>query len=137
MGLLEGIMRVLGSIINGYDNNVSSKRGSVNQGEMILCQRLEEVFKTEYPDCEFRTNISASEIEITTIATDYSYGLYRNGTPIAFINVIKNRNDYRRLKYREAKAIAIRHGIPHMNFFTHLPNEVEYISQRLKNEIFG
>ena len=55
--------------------------------------------------------------------------------PIALFNVIPYRNVYRKKSYRLAKQIAEERGIPHMNFFAHLPNEVSYISERLRENI--
>ena len=104
-------------------------------GEDVLRQRLEEVFITDYSECDVRRDISALEIYNEPDAVNYDYGLYLEGKPIALFNVIPYRNVYRKKSYRLAKQIAEERGIPHMHFFAHLPNEVSYISERLRENI--
>lgn len=112
--------------------------GNASQlGEPALRARLEQVISEEYSTYELRQNIPSSELSAGQGAVDYSYGIYKNGKPVAMINVITNRNDYRLKRFRMAKEAAVKMGVPHMNFFTHLPNEKSYISERLKKEIFG
>ena len=124
MGFLSSLLKIFGEESNSRES-----------GEKVLRQRLEEVFATEYIDCEVRRDIPVSELYPEPNAVNYSYGLYRNGTPIALFNVITERNQYRKKSYRLSKQIAEERGIPHMNFFIQLPNEVSYISERLMNNI--
>ena len=144
MGVFDVLARIIGKKLKDtIENSVSGieiRTGygyDDGSGEEVLVRRLEEVFMTEYPDCEVHIGIEPSEIEVSTIAKNYDYGLYRDDRPVALFNVIRNRNDYKKLAYREAKEIARRNGIPHMNFYIHLPNEKEYISNRIRNEING
>ena len=127
-----GLFSSLVSLFTGQSNNT---RTYVESGENILRQRLEEVFVTDYSECDVRRDISALEIYNEPDAVNYDYGLYLEGKPIALFNVIPYRNVYRKKSYRLAKQIAEERGIPHMNFFAHLPNEVSYISERLRENI--
>ena len=124
MGFLSSLLKIFGEESNSRES-----------GENVLRQRLEEVFATEYTDCDVRRDISVSELAPEPNAVNYSYGLYRNGNPIALFNVITERNQYRKKSYRLSKQIAEESGIPHMNFFIQLPNEVSYISERLRKNI--
>lgn len=129
------IMGLFSSLVNLFTGQSNNTRTYVESGENILRQRLEEVFITDYSDCDVRRDISALEIYNESDAVNYDYGLYLEGKPIALFNVIPYRNVYRKKSYRLAKQIAEERDIPHMNFFAHLPNEVSYISERLRENI--
>lgn len=128
-------MGLFSSLVNLFTGQSNNTRTYVESGENILRQRLEEVFITDYSECDVRRDISALEIYNEPDAVNYDYGLYLEGKPIALFNVISYRNVYRKKSYRLAKQIAEERGIPHMNFFAHLPNEVSYISERLRENI--
>ncbi len=101
----------------------------------ILRNRLEEVFATEYSGYEVRKDVHISEIKFVDEDISYSYGLYSGAAPKALIMVINNRNDYRTRPFKVAKSIAENDGIVYLNFFSHLPNHMDYISQRLRDNI--
>ena len=93
MGFLSSLLKIFGEESNSRES-----------GEKVLRQRLEEVFATEYTDCDVRQDISVSELYPEPNAVNYRYGLYRNGNPIALFNVIIERNQYRKkIKIREYK----------------------------------
>ncbi len=125
---------------NNGDNGNNGNNGSNGikkelVGEAGLRARLEQVIANEYSTYELKKNVPASEMFAEPGAVDYSYGIYKNGAPVAYITVIADRNEYKLKRFRDAKAAAEARGIPHMNFFAHLPNETSYISERLKQEI--
>lgn len=143
MGFLDNLFKkeakkfVSGMVEKAVDTVMNgNSSGNVKlTGTAGLRARLEEVVANEYTDYEFRQNVPAREIGAESGTADYSYGLYKNGAPVAFFNVIENKNDYKKKPLRMAKQAAEMNNIPHMNFFSHLPNETSYISQRLKKEI--
>ena len=144
MGFLDSLFKkeakkfvsgMVGKAVDSVMNGNSS--GNVRlTGAAGLRARFEEVVANEYAGYELRQNVPASEMGAEYGAVDYSYGIYKNGAPVAFINVIEDRNDYSKKRFRMAKQAAEMNNIPHMNFFSHLPNETSYISQRLRKEIF-
>ncbi len=103
-------------------------------GEKGLRARLEDVVAREWSDCELRKNIPASELGAQRGARRYSYGLYRMGYPIAMIMVVE-RNGNNKRDVLLAQLASIERGIPYMNFYIHLPNETDYISNRLKANV--
>ena len=98
------------------------------KGEKGLRARFEQIVATDFAAYELRKDIPASEPD----AVGYTYGLYKGGMPCAFINVISDRNLYKKPPYVKAKQASVSRGVPHMNFFSHMPNEMGYISNRLK-----
>lgn len=126
--------RINNSVNNGNNSSMSSKGGS---GERMLRSRLEGVMEAEYSDYELRRNVTASELGAEYGAADYSYGLYRAGAPAALFMVIDDRNLYRKKCMRLSREAAKAQGVPCMSFFSHLPNETGYISDRLRKNIFG
>lgn len=116
---------------SGMDNQMSDEEG----GESGLRKRLEAVVAREYSDCELRREVPASEMCAGAGAKNYSYGLYRNGAPIAFMMVMEDRNHYKKKEVCLAQEAARQFRIPYMNFMSHLPNRTEYISNRLRENI--
>lgn len=120
-----------------YKNDTSSTRkhngqSNMSSGEQQLRSRLNEVIVTEYGSCELKQNVSASELGAEHGAVDYSYGLYKSGELKLLIMVITDRNAYRRKCMRLSREAAEMRGVPCLSFFTHLPNEMSYISERLR-----
>ena len=97
--------------------------------------RLETIIAEEFSEYELRKEIPAAEMTSYDGAKDYSYGLYLNGTPKAFIMIMENKNHYMKKEVVLAKQAAEQSGIPYMNFMPHLPNTPEYISNRLRQNV--
>lgn len=140
--------RVIDSFSENVINNNSSSNNSYNNynnsnnitnkpvyDEERCRNNIEQVISNEYVGYDLRRNVPSTEMYATDNAVDYTYGLYRNGFPVLFINVIGNRNDYSLLRFRRAKEAAVANGVPHLNFFSHLPNEISYISNRIRANI--
>ncbi len=103
-----------------------------------LEQKLEQIFATEYGEFTVRKEVSPSEFANQPNARNFSYVLLDDsGKPRAFIMLMRNRNDYRRKDVLLAKEAAENIFVPYMNFMPHLPNETSYISNRLRQNIFG
>ncbi len=133
---------VVGNNSNSYSrtnsaparNNTASNK-SIPRGVEATCTRIENVVKFQFEDYELRKNVPASVMNAGNGAVPYTYGLYYNGTPRAFINVIDQRNDYRLKRFRLSKEACEYAGVPHFNFFSHLPNEIDYIAKRLRENM--
>lgn len=116
-----------------FSNNSRSaaKRNGAASGEKLLRQRLEEAFAEEFAGYEVRKDLQSG----VTGAKNYSYGLYLNGMPKAMIMVCDNGVHHSIKSERLAEQASLGYGVPYMNFFAHLPNEKEYIVNRLKENI--
>ena len=132
---------------NSSSPNVTSKSTTYHQPKIDhkykaaynnLEQKLEQIFATEYGEFTVRKEVSPSEFANQPNARNFSYVLLDySGKPRAFIMLMRNRNDYRRKDVLLAKEAAENIFIPYMNFMPHLPNEISYISNRLRQNIFG
>ena len=107
----------------------------IPRGVEATCTRIENVVKFQFEGYELRKNVPASVMNAGNGAVPYTYGLYYNGTPRAFINVIDQRNDYRLKRFRLSKEACEKASVPHFNFFSHLPNEIDYIANRLRENM--
>lgn len=112
-------------------NTSKTQKSKSSSGEKLLKSRLEEVFAEEFPGYEVRKDLQAG----VTGAKNYSYGLYLNGMPRAMIMVCNNGVHHAVRGERLAEQASKSYGVPYMNFFAHLPNEKEYIANRLKENI--
>lgn len=108
-----------------------AKRRSGPSGEKLLRQRLQDIFAQDFPDYEVRTNLDAGVPK----ARKYSYGLYYNGTPRMMIMVISEDSHTVKKDVRLAMAASESYGVPYLNFFAHLPNEVDYIRNRIRESM--
>ena len=115
-----------------YDSKQSAlQRQYMRSGEKTLRKRLMGVFVRDYPDYEVRSNLDAG----VNGARKYSYGLYYNGMPRMMIMVlpVDQRSVTRDVKL--AKEASESYGVPYLNFFSHLPNEVDYIRNRIRENM--
>jgi hypothetical protein len=64
----------------------------------------------------------------------YNFLLYQAGKPVAAI-MLTEGNRYQNQPFRDAKASAEAAGIPFINFFLRLPNERDYIINRIKTNL--
>ena len=97
--------------------------------------KIKNVVAKEFPDYELRENVKAAELGGESGAASYTYGIYRDATPVIMINVFVDRNAYRLKRYRLAREAAEFSGVKHLSFFSHLPNEVSYITNRLRDNM--
>ena len=118
---------------NKVNDTVREKTGFGKNDNVF--DKIKNVIATEFSDCELRENVKASELGGESGAAAYTYGIYRNGAPVVMINVFVDRNAYRLKRYRLAREAAQFSGVAHLNFFSHLPNEVSYITARLKENM--
>lgn len=109
----------------------SGARRSGPSGEKLLRQRLQDVFAQDFPDYEVRQNLDAGVPK----ARKYSYGLYYNGIPRMMIMIIDDRNHANRKDVRLARDASASYGVPYLDFYTHLPNEVDYIRNRIRENM--
>lgn len=110
-------------------------RNRIPRGFGPACARIEHVINTKFPDYELRKNVPASVMRAPEGTAPYTYVLFLNGTARACINVFDNRNEYSLKRYRLAKEACGEIGTPYINFFSHLPNEMSYIEQTLREWI--
>lgn len=140
---VDGVMGNNQSSNSSYNNQTNTQvgrqandaRDRIPRGVGPACARIEHVINTKFADYELRKNVPASVMNAENGAVPYTYGLYYNGTPRAFINVIDQRNDYRLKRFRLSKEACEKASVPHFNFFSHLPNEMTYIEERIREKI--
>lgn len=123
------------SSYSGSVARAGTSKAALKSGEAGLRANLENVLSSEWSSFEVRREIPASELGALEKARAYSYGLYENGQPKAMFLVVTDKNHYLNSAARLAQTACKANGIPCLNFFSHLPNTTEYISQRLKENI--
>lgn len=132
------VENVVDNVLNDADGKVTSNANtSVKRSidEKGMRSRIEYVLKEEWSGYEIRRNVSASEFMAEEGARDYSYGIYQDGQPQAMLMVLNNRNHGRLKEICKSRNACDRMRIPYMNFYSHLPNDIEYISNRLKENV--
>lgn len=122
----------------GLSGSSSERRhGSRASGRELLCRRIESIVENEFDEYELRTDIPASELCASYGARNYSYGIYKDDSLRVLIMIMRDNNDYRKKDVCLSHEAAYLRGVPCLNFMPHLPNEEEYISNRLHENIAG
>ena len=103
--------------------------------EEIVEERIRKILASDFAGMELKKKIASNEIGAGHLSWNYTYGVYKDGAPVAMVNVLDNKNDYKRkivLQSRQACADA---GIGYVHFLLHLPNRSSYIKEQLKKII--
>lgn len=156
MGFLDNLLRKeTRKIISG---NSSESRGVINTGtskagssdyregaivddddccynEKIVCSRIESVAAEDWGSLELRKNVSCSILNAEAGSIDYTYGLFRDGAPVAMINVLPGVDDYRRKSVLLSAKACRENGVGYVHFMLKLPNRKTYIAQKLREII--
>ncbi len=111
----------------------SAKRKA--SGESLLRSRLEQIIATEWSGYELKKNVAPEYLNAPENAKKYSYVMYQNNIPKAAFLIVTSTAHHIPSGARIAKNSADAQGIPCLYFMSHLPNEEDYISQRLKATI--
>ncbi|MDO4303102.1 MAG: hypothetical protein Q4D94_04250 [Bacillota bacterium] len=110
---------------------VSSDEEDCCYSASVVGKRIKKIIAENFSDCELRENIASREIGADDLSWKYTYGVYRNGTAIAMINLLDNPNDYKRKNVLQSKAACREKEIGYVHFLLHLPNRSSYISEKL------
>lgn len=114
--------------------------------DRLFSQKLPEVL-AKIGDFEIRENISPDVIEEEAgrelykrggcyrIPKDISYGIYKDGQCILYINTWWNYTTYKQVGNRALKNYCDQNGTPMLDFFEYLPNEVDYMEERIRKAI--
>lgn len=93
---------------------------------------------------EIRTNIHPDELEQETGVQIYtrsgcyaepnelSYVLYKDGQRVLIVNLWWVYEDYKHAANRQIRSFCDKRGIKVLDFFDYLPNEVDYMEERIR-----
>ena len=119
-------------------NATANNSTSYNSGELLIngdvAENFYRILSTEFAGYELRRNVSPTTIGGSSVARDYTFGLYQNGTPRLFITLTPH-NRYQNRPFREAKSACESSGIKFLNFFTHFANEKNYVINRINDAL--
>ena len=100
----------------------------------LVMSRLEAAFASNYASYEVKKELSPTVLGGAGNFRPYTYALFLNGMPKAFIMVTEHNKDTFRT-FRWSKEFAEVNGVPFINFLTQFPNTEEYIKKRLADNI--
>lgn len=156
MGFLDNLFKretrkiisgVVDSVIDNVTDSISDSIRSGNSSDdcnddedccrnrAVVCRRIESVAAEEWGNLELRKNVSCSILNAEACSRDYTYGLFRDGAPVAMINVLDGDDDYRRKKVLSSAKACRDNGVGYAHFMLKLPNRKTYISKRFKEII--
>ncbi len=98
----------------------------------VVETRIRNALAENFADCELVRNVSAGSIGLYGIEWDFTYAIYKNGAPVAVINLLYNQNDYRRKVVLQSKEACAGKGIGYTHFLMHLPNRYSYVEAQVK-----
>ena len=98
----------------------------------VVDARIRKALAENFPDCELVEKVSAASIGLYEIDWDFSYVIYKNGSPQATINLLYNQNDYKRKVILQGKEACEGKGIGYTHFLMHMPNRYSYVEAQVK-----
>lgn len=101
----------------------------------VVAERIRKVLTSNYSGMELRKGVQSGTIGAGMISWNYTYGIYKDGIPVAMINLLEGHNDYKRKSVLQSKQACEDLRIGYVHFILHLPNRVSYIKQQLQKII--
>lgn len=127
--------------LNSYAGTDASEK--YNQEGRSFEEKLSRILQN-VGDYELRRNISPDVLEQELGREIYkrggcyadpeavSYGIYRGGTRVLMIRLWYDYNMYNRMANRQIKRVCDENGIAMLDFFDYLPNEEDYMDERIR-----
>lgn len=108
------------------------------RGEQDLRNRIETVIAEEWQGYELKKDVPSSVAGAPEKARKtFTYGIYHDKVPVAMIQILNDKNEYKKLSVRLAQQACADSKIPYMNFMSYMANHREYISKRFQETIKG
>ncbi len=94
------------------------------------------ILSESFPDCELRAGATAASLGLTAAANakPYDFALLRGGQPVGVVMLTPHNRD-NNAAFKSARSAAETARVPFVNFYTHFPNEKNYVVRRLKSFI--
>lgn len=157
MGLLKKVLRKgLDKVLDGVGDEAARTVASVIRGaggqrddgrrepvaqsvprrtepQESIEQTMPEILAACFPAYEVQREVPASAFGWSVSpARPYSYCLYSGGYLSAVIMLTPHNRD-NNAAFRNARAACAENGIPFINFYTHMPNERQYVVERIRS----
>ena len=99
-------------------------------------EKFNQILSTEFSDFQVVHNASAESVGISAPSPcrPYSYALICNGKTVAVIMLTPHNRDHN-AAFLNAKKTALNSNVVFLNFYTHFPNERNYVISRIKNAL--
>ncbi len=135
--LKKGAKDLLNNLVDEATDRISDAlddKKTTTSSSLPVTLRVKNALQELYPQCTVSENVSPHTIGGEGNFRPYTYGLYLNNEPKAFIMVTDHNKEILRT-FRWSKEQAEKKGIPFINFLTQFPNTEEYIKNRLSENI--
>ena len=121
-------------------NAASNSQSQTNQKPIIVPENMkahfDDILKNDFSQYTVKENVPAKEISSNADSESraYTFVLHKDGQAAAAI-MLTPHNRYRNKGFLGAQNACKQAGIPFINFFTHFPNERNYVVLRIKSFI--
>ena len=102
---------------------------------VVVGNRIQKILDENWSGCELRKYVPSAAIGADAMEWTYTHGVYRDGRPLLMINILDNKNDYKKKIVRQSMEACADKGIGYIHFLLHLPNRSSYILERLREEM--
>ena len=118
-------------------------------------QYFDEIIRTNFPQFNVKRNVPVTDLVGFTADTfklyesrpyqtykaewgkPYTFVLYRGEKPAGVVMLGDGQTHAQNVKYLIARMYCKKLGMPYINFYTQMPNEREYVIQRIKDLMLG
>jgi len=114
-----------------FQNNSTDSNKNINVDQMF-----EQILATEFSNMQVVKNASPESVGVSAPhpCKPYSFALLRNGKAAVLIMLTPHNRD-RNSAFLNAKKSALNSNTKFLNFYTHFPNEQDYVISRIKNAL--
>ncbi|MCL1838465.1 MAG: hypothetical protein FWG47_04010 [Propionibacteriaceae bacterium] len=145
MGLLDRILKsnasksanstVSGAVegaVSGAAGGVFGRLGKNYQAGVNDRAGFKNLLTEQFPDLALREDVPVTELSGEGKA--YDLGLYRGDNLVGLVMLTQKNRDNNRA-FKGARQAALNAGIPFINFYLHMQNEIGYVSERIRSQI--
>ena len=117
-------------------NQVFENQGSWNQDFAVVDRKFDQILASNFSDLQVVKNASPESVGILAPqpCRPYNYALLRNGK-IAVAILLTPHNRDRNSAFLNAEKAALNSKVAFLNFYTHYPNERDYIVSRIRKAL--
>ena len=119
-----------------HNNSAGANTGHTNTDHANIDQKFDQILADEFSGLEIVRNASPESVGVSAPhpCKPYNYALLRNGKIEAVIMLTPHNRD-RNSAFLNAKKSALDSNVKFLNFYTHFPNERNYVISRIKNAL--
>lgn len=119
---------------SGSNSSREERHVSTNLSPKAMPDYFNVIIRENFANYEINTNVPSSSLFGKSGARNYSYTLSLSGKVCACVMLTDHNRD-NNVAFKNAKAFCAENNVPFINFYTHFPNEKDYVVERIRQAV--